>query len=44
MQKYLFQFGYCTPAMWKANEEHGWDDELSFAFFVSAETTHEALS
>jgi hypothetical protein len=38
MAKYLFRFGFCTPVQWKANEEHGWDDESSKAFFVEAAT------
>jgi hypothetical protein len=44
MAKYLFRFGFCTPAQLKANEEHGWDDESSEAFFVEASTEESAES
>lgn len=43
MKKFLFHFGYCTPAQRKANKEFGWDDESSGAFFVSAHSEFEAL-
>ena len=42
MPKFLFFFGFCTPAQWKANEDHGWDDESSCGFFVEAETADDA--
>jgi hypothetical protein len=38
MKTYLFRFGYMTPAQLKSNEENGWDDEWSYAFFVSADS------
>ncbi len=44
MGKYLFRFGYCTPAQWALNETQGWDDESSFAFYVVADTSECALS
>jgi hypothetical protein len=44
MGKFLFRFGYCTPIQWRANDEHGWDDESSGAFFVEAETIDSAES
>lgn len=40
---YLFRFGYSTPEQWAANEKHGWDDESSAAFFVSADDEQTAL-
>ena len=43
MAKYLFRFAYCTPTQWKANDEHGWDDESSSAVFVKADSREEAL-
>ena len=42
MNSFLFRFGFCTPAQWKANDEHGWDDESSEAFFVRAESSKDA--
>ena len=42
MPKYLFRFGYCTPHQWKDNEEYGWDDESSDAFFVVAKNRKSA--
>lgn len=42
MQLYLFFFGYCTPAQWKANDDYGWDDESSMAFYVRAESEEAA--
>lgn len=44
MQPYLFHCGYCTPAMWRSNDAHGWDDELSIAFFVNANSVEDALA
>ena len=43
MNRYLFRFGFCTPAQWASNQAHGLDDENSSAFFVSAETEDAAL-
>jgi hypothetical protein len=43
MKKYLYRFGYCTPAQWAANDAQGWDDESSGAFFVEADTSGDAL-
>jgi len=43
MNRFLFRFGYCTPAQWAANNAHGWDDESSGAFFVQAESDAAAL-
>src|SRR5687768_17518285 len=43
MNRYVFGFGYSTPAQLKANGEHGWDDELSNAIVISANTPEEAL-
>lgn len=44
MNLFLFRFGFCTPAQWKSNDEHGWDDESSEAFFVRAESSDTAES
>lgn len=44
MARYLFRFGYCTPAQWLGNEAHGWDDESSSAFFVIADSPEAALA
>ena len=44
MDAFLFRFGFCTPAQSKANDEHGWDDESSEAFFVRAESSKDAES
>ena len=38
MNDYLFRFGCCTPLQWESNRAHGWDDEASSAFFISADT------
>jgi hypothetical protein len=43
MQRFLFRFGYSTPAQWKSNQTHGWDDECSGAFFVYADRSEDAL-
>lgn len=43
MNRYLFRFGYCTPAQWISNNAHDWDDESSGAFFVIAESAESAL-
>ena len=43
MNRFLFRFGYCTPAQWASNNAHGWDDESSGAFFVKAESADAAL-
>jgi hypothetical protein len=42
--RFLFRFGFCTPAQWSANEAHGWDDESSEAFFVESDSREDALS
>lgn len=44
MTRFLYRFGYETPTQWKANEERGWDDESSSAFWVEADTADEALA
>jgi hypothetical protein len=44
MHRFLFRFGFCTPAQWEANEAHRWDDESSSAFFVLAENAEAAIS
>lgn len=44
MSKYLFRFGYCTPAQWSANDAHGWDDESSSSIFVEADSPETALA
>ena len=41
---FLFRFGYCTPDQFTENEQHGWDDESSGAFFVLADSTEDALA
>ena len=43
MNRFLFRFGYWTPAQWMSNNTHGWDDESSGAFFVKAESASAAL-
>lgn len=42
--KYLFVFGYCTPTQLRNNQQHGWDDEDSYAFFVDASSEADALN
>lgn len=44
MQRFLFRFGYCTPAQWRSSETHGWDDESSGAFFVTTDSQETALA
>jgi len=44
MREFLFRCGFETPQMAVANQQHGWDDELSLAFFVRSETQLDALS
>jgi hypothetical protein len=44
MNSYLFRFGFCTPAQWKSNKEHSWDDESSEAFFIRADSSDAAES
>ena len=43
MKRFLFRFGYSTPAQWEGNRTHGWDDECSSAFFVRANSAEDAL-
>lgn len=43
MDKFLFRFGYCTPAQWVTNLEHNWDGECSGACLISANSESEAL-
>jgi hypothetical protein len=43
MTRYLYRFGFLTPAQWRANEEHGWDDESSSAVFILADSSDLAL-
>jgi len=43
MSEYLYIFGYEAPVQRLANDKHGWDDEASYAFFIEAETTEQAL-
>lgn len=44
MRRFLFRFGYNTPAQMQANTTHGWDDEFSGAFFVVAADQNNALA
>jgi hypothetical protein len=41
--RFLFRFGYCTPAQWTANEADGWDDEDAMALWILAESEQAAL-
>ncbi|HEV3073461.1 MAG TPA: hypothetical protein VHB47_03495 [Thermoanaerobaculia bacterium] len=43
MTKYLYTFGYFTPAQWLSNEAHGWDDESSMALLIVADSSEQAL-
>lgn len=44
MSKYLYSFGYETPRQWKANEEHGWDDESSASLWIEADDEASAMN
>ena len=44
MKRFLYRFGYEAPVQWQANQQHGWDDESSSAFWVVAETADDALA
>ena len=44
MTRFLFRFGYETPAQRRDNQAHGWDDECSGAFFVLANDSAQALA
>jgi hypothetical protein len=43
MPRFLYVFGYETPAQLRANAANGWDDEDSEALFIEAESEDEAL-
>ena len=43
MNKYLYIFGYETPAQRENNAAYEWDDEDSAALFIMAETAQQAL-
>jgi len=43
MARFLFRFGYCTPAQMDANQGNGWDDEQAAACFIVATTRETAL-
>lgn len=42
-KQHLYIFGYCTPNQWLLNEDRGWNDENSCAFFIIANSQKEAL-
>jgi hypothetical protein len=44
MKRFLYCFGYEAPVQWTANQEHGWDDESSDVFWVTADTAEDALA
>lgn len=41
--RHFFIFGYCSPLQCLNNERNGWDDETSYAFFVEAVDSTEAI-
>jgi hypothetical protein len=43
MERYVFRFGFDTPAFAAGYLAHGWDDEGSFGFFVDAESEADAF-
>lgn len=43
MPRFLYVFGYETPAQLRNNAAHRWDDEDSQALFIEAESEDEAL-
>jgi hypothetical protein len=44
MKRFLFNFGYGTPASESYNKAHGTDDEFCKAIFVEAEDEKSALA
>jgi hypothetical protein len=42
--RYLFQFGFETPAEFRTNSAGGWDDESSEAIWINAPSAEAALS
>jgi len=42
MKKFLFRFGFCTPEQWICNDQNGWDDESSQAFYIEAINAEDA--